>query len=323
MIANKYILCTYEIMIKIVYLRHFIAAAETASFSSAAAKLNISTTSIRNSIEKLEASLNITLFVRKPANGVFLTSDGRKLLAQSKDFLNSVDDIEGSFISKHRKLRGNLTIGCQEGLTWSLIPRAINKINEVHPELNISVKTVWMDTQFESLDQAEVDVLVTFFIQKDLPQKYSITDLCSPQACVMMRKGHPLDNGKSIALKDLALFPHIFIKDGPAWELFYGMYQERGLDPEIFMFSNISTGAQAVIGRTDAVSLRILRPDNPLTPMGDPMVVPVIKDVVLRPRLLAATNKIKRPRTLDKRTAFINICQDLFDDGDMKAHVYY
>lgn len=310
-------------MIKIVYLRHFIAAAETASFSSAAAKLNISTTSIRNSVEKLETTLNITLFVRKPANGIFLTSDGRKLLGQSKDFLNSVDDIEGSFISTDRKLRGNLTIGCQEGLTWSLIPRAINRINETHPELKISVKTVWMDTKFESLNQAEVDVLVTFSLQKEIPQTYSITDLCAPQACVMMRQGHPLDTGKPVALKDLALYPHIFIKDGPAWELFYGMYRERNLDPEIFMFSNISTGAQAVIGRTDAVSLRILRPDNPLTPMGDKMVVPIIVDIVQKPRLLAATNKIRRPRMLDKRTVFTTICQQLFDDGEMKAHVYY
>jgi len=310
-------------VIKVIYLRHFIAAAETESFSSAAEKLNISTTSIRNSVEKLETTLNATLFVRKPANGVFLTSDGRKLLEQSRDFLNSVDDIEWSFISTDRKLRGNLTIGCQEGLTWSLIPRAINKILEAHPELDISVKTVWMDTQFESLDQAEVDVLITFVIKNDLPQKYSLTDLCLPQACVMMRAGHPLDNGKPVALKDLALYPHIFINDGPAWELFYGMYRERDLDPEIFMFSNISTGAQAVIGRTNAVSLRILRPDNPLTPMGDKMVVPIIKDVVQKPSLLAVTNKIRRPRVLDKRTAFVEICQDLFDNGDMKAHVYY
>jgi len=310
-------------VIKVVYLRHFIAAADSESFSSAAEKLNISTTSIRNSVEKLETGLNVILFVRKPANGIFLTADGRILLAHSKDLLSAVEDVEGAFIATDRKLRGNLTIGCQEGLTWSLIPRAINKINRAHPELEISVKTVWMDTQFESLDQAEVDVLVTFSIKKEIPQKYSITDLCSPQACVMMRKGHPLDNGKSVALKDLAQYPHIFIKDGPAWELFYGMYRERDLNPEIFMFSNISTGAQSVIGRTDAVSLRILRPDNPLTPMGDGMVVPVIKDIVLKPRLLAATNKIRHPRMLDKRTVFTNICKQLFDDGDMRAHVYY
>jgi len=310
-------------MIKIDYLRHFIAATETGSFSAAATKINISTSSIRNSIEKLEFGLNTTLFVRKPADGVTLTEEGRRLLEQSKDLLNNVEDIEGSFTAIDRKLRGNLTIGCQEGLTWSLIPRAIHKINAEHPELNISVKTVWMDTRFESLDRAEVDVLITFTLLPELPKKYSVTELCLPQACAMMRKGHPLDKGVSVYLKDLAPYPHIFIHDGPAWPLFHGMYEERNLEPEIFMYSNISTGAQSVIGRSNAVSLRILRPANPLTPLGDPMVVPVIKDTVQRPRLVAITNKIRRHLSLDKRLVFIQICQSLFDSGDMRNHIYY
>jgi len=180
-----------------------------------------------------------------------------------------------------------------------------------------------MDTRFESLDSASVDVLITFSLLPELPKKYSVTELCLPQTCVMMRKGHPLDNGRPISLKDLVPYPHIFIHDGPAWPLFHGMYVERGLEPEIFMYSNISTGAQSVVGRSDAVSLRILRPANPLTPLGDPMVVPIIKDNVQRPRLIAITNKIRRPLPLDKRLVFIQICQSLFDEGDMKSHVYY
>jgi len=310
-------------MIKIDYLRHFIAVTETGSFSGAATKANISTTSIRNSIEKLEAGLNTTLFVRKPADGVSLTDDGKRLLEQSKDLITNVDEIEGSFIAPDRKLRGNLTIGCQEGLTWSLIPRAIKKINEAHPDLNISVKTVWMDTKFTTLDDAEVDVLITFIIHKNIPQKYSVTDLCAPQTCVMMRKGHPLDDGKPVKLKNLAQYPHIFIIDGPAWKLFSTMYFERQLEPNIHMYSNISTGAQSVVGSSDAVSLRILRPSNPFTPLGDPMVVPPLEDKVQKPRLIAATSRIRRPSSLDKRLIFIKICEELFNNGDMRNHIYY
>jgi len=91
-------------MIKIEYLRHFIAASETGSFAAAAAKSHISITSIRNSIEKLETTLNTTLFVRRPSNGVVLTDDGRKLLEQSKDLLINVEELEGSFTAPDRKL---------------------------------------------------------------------------------------------------------------------------------------------------------------------------------------------------------------------------
>lgn len=310
-------------MIKIEYLRHFVAASETGSLAAAAERIHISTTSIRNSIEKLEDSLNTALFVRKPSNGVTLTEDGRKLLDHGKNLLMNVEEIETSFVSSDQKLKGTLTIGCQEGLTWSLIPRAIKKLNGMHPDLDLSIKTTWMDTKFESLDQADVDVLLTFSIQKDIEKKFDVTDLCAPQACVMMRKGHPLDNGNPVKLKELAEYPHIFIRDGPAWELFYTMYSERGLEPNIHMYSNISTGAQSVVGATDSVSLRILRPANPFTPLGDPMVVPPIKDKVRRPRLIAATNRIRRHTTLDKRLAFIKVCQELFDNNDMRNHAYY
>jgi len=310
-------------MIKIDHLRHFIAASETGSFSAAAIKANISPTSIRNSIQKLELRLNTSLFVRKPSNGVSLTDDGRRLFEQSKALLVNVEEIESSFISKDRKLHGNLTIGCQEGLTWSLIPRAINKMNEEYPDLNISVKTVLMDSKFEPLEKADVDVLITFTLQTNIQKKFSITDLCAPQTCVMMRKNHPLDTGQAVKLKDLAQHPHIFMKDGPAWDFFYTMYEERNLEPNIYMYSNTISGVQAIVGSSDVVLLCILRPSNPLTPLGDPMVVTPLKDKVRRPRLVAVTSKIRSPNAFDKRLVFIDICQSLFDNGDMKAHVYY
>lgn len=310
-------------MIKLDYIRHFLIVAETGSIALAADRANISHTSIRNSIEKLESGLNTVLFVRKSSCGVELTSDGRKLVSKSKGLLDNVEEIEYAFLSEDKSLRGNLVVGCQEGLTWSLVPRAIDLMNERHPELKISMQTIWMDTKFETLDKGDVDVLISFTVDKVLPAKYQVVDLCSPKACVMMRKGHPLDNGKAVSLVDVAKFPHIFIKDGPAYPLFYGMYKKRGLEPNIHMFSNISTGTQSVIGRTDSVSLRILRPAHSFTPLGDEMVVPPIKDDIIRPRLIAVINKTNTPISLDKRVEFQKACQHLFDTNVMKKHIYY
>lgn len=310
-------------MIKIEHIRHFLAVTDTGSMTLAATKANISTTSIRNSVEKLEMGLNTILFVRRPSNGVVLTDDGRKLLEKSKDLLATVEEIETSFQSKRRRLKGNLTIGCQEGLTWSLIPRAIDMMSELHPELKISIQTIWMDTKFQKLDSGEVDIIVTFTLDKEITSKYQVMDLCSPKACVMMRKGHPLDDGKPVDLHDLAKYPHIFIKDGPALPLFYGMYSKLKLEPNIHMYSNISTGTQSVIGRSDAVSLRILRPAHPYTPLGDLMVAPPIKNDVTRPRLMAVMNRTNTSLSIDKRIEFQKSCLSLFESGEMRQHIYY
>lgn len=310
-------------MLKIEHLRHFIAVTETGSFAAAAIKANISASSIRNSIEKLEASLNIYLFIRKPANGVALTEDGRILLEHGKQLLFDAEQIEATFIDKDHKLRGNLTVGCQEGLTWSLVPRAIDLVNKSHPDLKISMQTIWMDTKFETLDRGEVDVLITFILEKETPPKYEVMELCVPSACVMMRKGHPLDTGKPVRLENLYEYPHIFIKDGPAFPLFYGMYRNVNLEPNIHMFSNISTGTQSVIGRSNAVSLRILRPAHNFTPLGDEMVVPPIANEMPGPRLVAIINKRKRKLGSDKVIEFQAACQKLFMSGEMRKHIYY
>jgi len=310
-------------MLKFDHIRHFLATAETGSIKDAAEKIRISPTSIRHSIEKLETGLNTTLFVRRPSEGVTLTHDGHRLLSRTTHLISEVEDIEALFISSKRRLRGELIVGCQEGITWSLAPRAIHLMNQAHPDVNISVKTVWMETQFETLDKAEVDGLLTFTLDEVTEKRYRSTVLCRPQACAMMRKGHDLDTGKPVELADLAKYPHIFIQDGPAMSLFSGMYHKVGLEPVLYMYSNISTGAQSVIGRTDAISLRILRPAIGLTPLGDGMVVPKIKDKVQKPWLVAVMNNNRRPLVVDKKTEFIRICQKLFDEGQMKKHIYY
>jgi len=310
-------------MIKIEHLRHFIAVTETGSFADAALKVNISVSSIRNSIEKLETALNVILFVRKRANGVAITEDGRNLLQHGKQLIFDVDELHANFVDPNRKLRGNLTVGCQEGLTWSLVPRAIDFVNKSHPDLKISMQTTWMDTNFETLERGEVDVLVTFILAEEKASNFDVVELCLPKACVMMRKGHPLDTGKAVRLEDLYKYPHIFIKDGPAFPMFYGMYRDLGLEPNIRMYSNISTGAQSVIGRSDAVSLRIMRPAHNFTPLGDEMVVPPLENKMPDPRLVAVINKRRKKLSLDKAVEFQKACQKLFMSGEMRQHMYY
>jgi hypothetical protein len=77
----------------------------------------------------------------------------------------------------------------------------------------------------------------------------------------------PLDReGAPLTLRELAQFPQIYIQDGPALELFSGLYRHQGLTPRQAMVTNISTAAQALVGTSDCVSLRIVRPAHPWSP---------------------------------------------------------
>lgn len=311
-------------MIKLEYLRYFKMAAEKKSFSAAADALFISSTSIVHAVNQLERHYNAKLFVRKKSVGLILTADGERLLRKSDSLLSEVALIDEAFISNEEGLRGELMVGCQEGLTWSLLPRVIGHLEKKHPNLKVLMRTVWMEERFAPLENGEIDVLVTFLVDQQTPSQFSSTLLCQPNTGALMRKGHPLDKKEgSVTLDDLANFPQVMINDGDAHGLFYGMYQKEGLNPEIMLMSNISTGAQAIVGRTDAISLRILRPAHKLSPLGDPITCLPVANEVNKPDLVAITNKLRNQSEQTKHSAFLQELLGVFESGEMREHIYY
>ena len=179
-------------MIKLEYLRYFLAATEKKSFAAAAQSLFMSTTSIVHAVNQLEDHYKITLFVRKKAVGLTLTADGEKLRDKSRKLLLEADAIDNTFSSPEEGLQGELLVGCQEGLTWSLLPRVIGHLERQHPNLKIIIKTVWMEERLIPLKNGEIDILVTFLVNQKIPEQFVATSLCRPHTVALMRKGHPL-----------------------------------------------------------------------------------------------------------------------------------
>jgi len=311
-------------MVKLEHLRYFIAAAEKRSFHSASRALFISSTSIVHAVKQLEDHYGICLFIRKKSVGLTLTSDGKKLLKMAQSLLNEVDIIDDAFSNSKDGLKGELVVGCQEGLTWSLLPRVIGILEKKHPNLEVIMKTTWMEERFAPLENGEIDVLVTFLVNEVAPKTLDTTLLCRPQICALMRKGHPLDNeSNGVNLRDLANYPQVMINDGDGYSLFYNMYKDLGFEPKVKLMSNISTGAQSIVGRTDAVSLRIIRPVNKLSPLGDAIVSPKIADNVIGPDLVVLTNKMRTYSRDTKQGVFIKEVERIFASGEMKKHIYY
>jgi DNA-binding transcriptional LysR family regulator len=234
--------------------------------------------------------------------------------------IESIDEI---FKNKKQKLKGELVVGCQEGLSWCLTPRVIAELSCRHPDLKVITKTTWMDSRYAALESGEVDILVTFLVNETAPSVYNAAVLCQPGTVAMMRQGHPLDNGKKVHLKELAKYEQVMINDGPGFNLFHAMYEERGLNPERMSMSNISTSAQSIVGCSDAVSLRILKPAHHLSPLGDEIVYPALADKVKGPDIVAITHKARSSANALKQEVFISLCQELFSSGKMREHMVY
>lgn len=77
-------------------LKHFLAAAQSSSFTRGAALANISQPALSASIAKLEAELECNLFVRNKRN-VVLTPEGRHLKHSAEGIVAQMDDIKRRF----------------------------------------------------------------------------------------------------------------------------------------------------------------------------------------------------------------------------------
>jgi len=266
---------------KIDQLRYFLAAATHGSFASAGAHMNISPTSIGYAVDKLEDEFKTSLFVRKPSKGLTLTPDGEALVEHSRQVLSELDTIEDQFKSPGQQIRGELIVGCQEGLMWSLMPRAIRILAERHPNLRISMTTTDLAVNLGALENGDIDVLVTFFLEPTATASCDITYLSKPSLYAMMRKGHPLDKGDvPVHLKDLAKYPQVMNNEPSAFDLVYDNYKKHKLAPIVGFLSSMSAGAQAIVGNSDYISIRVLRPACDVSPLGDELVYRRIKEKV-------------------------------------------
>lgn len=311
-------------MLKTEQLRCFVAAMREGSFTEAGKALNLSPSAVAYNVEALEDQLNAGLLIRKPASGVSATREGLRLLRMVDPLLAEMSEIEALFASKGKQLQGELVIGCQEGLSWSLAPRAIERLTARHRKLSVIQKTVFMDEGNEPVLSGHVDVLITFLVNPVPESGVDIEILCEPNSYALMRADHPLaDRRDGAQLEELARYPHVFISDGPAFDLFTGMYHDKNLTPEFAMVSNISTAAQAIVGRCDSISLRVVKPAHNLSPLGDRLAfIPVINSS-RHASVAMVSAKRKHGVRSPKIEAFANECRHLFKDGTMRAHLFY
>lgn len=311
-------------MIKLDHLRCFTTAVREGSFAEAGKRLHLSPSAVAYGVEMLESRLGTTLLFRKAASGVSITSDGSRLLPRAEFLLQELAETEELFLARERTLSGELIVGCQEGLSWSLVPRAIQRISVRHPAVTVTQKTVFMDEGNSPILSGAVDVLITFAVNPSLDPRVHTEALCEARSYALMRADHPLTRiGDNVTLADLARYPHVFILDGPAWDYLTGLYHEKGLTPAFDKVSNISTSAQAIVGRSDSVSLRIVKPAHDQSPLGDRLAFVPISDATRNATIVAAWPKSRNGLPSAKVDAFVSECRALFDDQSMRNHLFY
>lgn len=120
-------------------LRLVVAVDDTGSLSAAARERGLSQPSASARVRALEARWQLTLLERTP-RGSTLTTDGRAVVAWSRQVLHEVETMRAGLASLRGAKRGEVRVAASLTIAEHILPRWLGELRErmeVHPQLHV------------------------------------------------------------------------------------------------------------------------------------------------------------------------------------------
>src|SRR6266702_3716285 len=140
-------------------LRYFDALARHGHFGRAAEACAISQPALSMQIKEMEEALGSAL-IERGARQVALTKFGEELAQRVRDILRSVDEL-GDFARASRdRLAGRLRIGMIPTIAPYLLPKVIENLARMHPELDIHVRETLTQKLIKEVAEGRLDTAI-------------------------------------------------------------------------------------------------------------------------------------------------------------------
>src|ERR1700728_3925485 len=140
-------------------LRYFDALARHGHFGRAAEACSISQPALSMQIKEMEETLGGVLLERR-ARQIALTKFGEELLHRVRDILRSVDEL-GDFARASRdRLAGRLRVGMIPTIAPYLLPKVIENLARLHPELDIHVRETLTPKLIKEVAEGRLDTAI-------------------------------------------------------------------------------------------------------------------------------------------------------------------
>ncbi|MBZ0217204.1 MAG: LysR family transcriptional regulator [Fimbriimonadaceae bacterium] len=220
-------------------MRALIAVSGADNFSLAAKQVGISQPSLHRAARDLERLCGVRLF-EKVSQGIELTPAARILVQHAK---LAFAELEQGFI-EIEELKGvdsaHIVVGSMPLARVFMLPRAINRLAALRPDVRVSVIDGPYDDLLHGLRHGDIDVLIgALRIPVPIDDVVQETLFCDPLA-VAARAGHPLAGGGRVNAADLAGFPWIVPRAGtPTRDHFEKLFAHVDAAPSLIETSSL------------------------------------------------------------------------------------
>lgn len=173
------------------HLEHWLALADTGSFSRAAEKLHITQSALSRSIQALEEDLGGPLVDRVGKKNE-LTPLGRSVLERARRIVHEAQELqEGAALLQQGGL-GTLRVGLGSGPGAMLMTPWLVFMARHHPTVQVTVSRGSTELQLTQLRERQLDALVVDVRRVEAAPDLNVAHVVEMRAGFVCRQGHPL-----------------------------------------------------------------------------------------------------------------------------------
>ena len=213
-------------------LAYLVAVAEHGSMTAAAELTHVSQATISLGINDLERRLGAQVLLRRPGQGVSLTSAGEDVVRDARRVLSAVDDLFASARSPEYKIRGQVSLGCFSTLAPFYLPPLLASFATLHPAVSLDVMEGSQVDLRRALMDGTCELALTY--DTDLGPGIAHSTIVSGHPQVLLPADHPLAQQHEVDLRDLRDERLILFSLEPTPSNNLKLLRDRGMEADIF-----------------------------------------------------------------------------------------
>lgn len=194
--------------LKIRHLVMLTAIADAGGVVKAAETLHVTQPVVTRALKEAEEILGVVLFERH-ARGVTPTLFGESFLGTARAVIGQLRASASHLNALSTAQLGSVSVGTHLAGSNLLLPRAIARLKEVHPQLTVVVREATPDALQAMLLAGEVD-LVVGRLGPGLDDRLAAETVCREPMVLSTRVEHPAQAKVSPVLAELVAYPWVF-----------------------------------------------------------------------------------------------------------------
>lgn len=237
-------------MLNVTRLRVLRELARRGSLAAAAEGLWLTPSGVSQHIAALERETQVKL-IQRSGRGVRLTAAGRLLAAQSETIFAALDAAESALHALDGDPIGTLRVAAFPTFVQAVLPAAIRRLAERHPDLLIEIEDLEVDESLDALRAHRIDVAIVD--ETGWGARISRGDIRAMQLLddplgVATASTHPLAGRPSVAWADLS--SELWLMERPSSSLFDRVMVEcrrAGFEPRVRAWVRDISAALALV----------------------------------------------------------------------------